>query len=1075
MTERRPVTVSNALRWRAPVTAVLLPAALWTLFAWQHPGHGVDWSHAMAAVLLACGAAFIVAGAVCFMVPAGALSWPAAVHLPWLGAFAMLHGGKELFEAWQLATGRPRADLAWLAATWLLLSYLLLLEFARRLAGATAPPRARARAGLALPWWLAALALLTGALALAFGAVVPAVHVAARWGVALPGAGFAAFWLWRQSGLTGAGAGSATVAAGALGVYALLAGMVVDGHAGAPSWIPDADAFLAAAGVPIQLPSALCALVFALALVRLPMTQLARPAHGSALGAADPARGRAPPSSAAALAQRALDGAQDAVAMSDARGLLTYVNRAFLALWGYRHAEEVLGTPVDSHWLVPGQARQVVEALDLDGHWQGELEALRTDGRTVPTRIVASQVRDDEGRAVAMMATFHDLTDLRRAQHEERMLRAFNEAVVEQAGTLVLVLDAQGHIVRFNRACELASGRRRDEVLGRHPWDVLLPPEQAETVRREAFAALVANPQAMSGRYTNEWLAADGSRPLIEWFNTLLLDADGRMTNMVSVGVDITQRQRAEDAVANSEQRLNEAQRIAQVGSWERNHVSGQLTWSDEVYRMFGVDPARFTASGDLFYGAVHPDDRDAVVAAFRQSLADRTPYQIEHRLLLADGRIKWVHERCQSEFDVDGKPVRSVGTVQDISERREWAQRLSTMNEQLERQVAERTAELQAALDSARQASLAKSSFLSGMSHELRTPMNAILGFSQLLQMQALPAEQLDAVNEIRSAGQHLLALIDDLLDLTRIEAGRLAVIALPVDVAAVADEALSIVQPMLAVNRLRLVNGIPAGLAVLADPVRLRQVLVNLLSNAAKYNREGGQVTVDVMQPEPRRVRLRVSDTGEGIAPDRLSRLFQTFERLGAEHSGVEGTGIGLALSRQLAELMGGTLGVASRVGAGSTFWIELPVAEDGVPAEPAVGGRARPAAPAPSFDVLYIEDNRANLKVVELMFRTQPQWRLATAGTGTQGLALARSAPPDAILLDIHLPGMDGYAVLQALQSDPVLCLVPVVALSADAMPSHVKRALRAGFRDYLPKPLDLQRLMSVLADLAAQRQR
>jgi CheY-like chemotaxis protein len=391
-------------------------------------------------------------------------------------------------------------------------------------------------------------------------------------------------------------------------------------------------------------------------------------------------------------------------------------------------------------------------------------------------------------------------------------------------------------------------------------------------------------------------------------------------------------------------------------------------------------------------------------------------------------------------------------------------------MNEQLERQVAERTSELQAALDSARQSSEAKSVFLSGMSHELRTPMNAILGFSQLLQLQPLPAQQLDAVNEIRGAGQHLLALIDDLLDLTRIEAGKLAVVAVPVDVAEVVDEALRFAQPMFAARRLELVNRTPAGPRMRADPVRLRQVLVNLLSNAAKYNREGGRVVIDATSQGPQRLRLRVSDTGQGIAPERMHRLFQTFERLGAEHSGIEGSGIGLALSRQLAELMGGTLGVESQVGEGSTFWVELPVATGGVTEQAATGASAQPTVAAAAFEVLYIEDNRANLKVVELMFQARPHWRLVTATTGPQGLERARDGRFDAILLDIHLPGMDGYEVLQALQADARLRAVPVVALSADAMPVQVERGLRAGFRDYLPKPLDLQRLMSLLAELS-----
>lgn len=1188
----------DAARLRALMIGGLLAAAVIGLFGWRHPGHDIDWPRYAVAVLLVDGASFVVLGIVCFMLPAIA-SWPLSAHRHWLGGFALLHGGKDLFEAWQLALPRPSGDLAWIIALWRLGSFLPLLEFARRLWHDDASPQAALRRWLVSQWLYAGLTLLATALALALGAL-PAVDVAASCLVALPGAGLSALWLWRRSDAVNGGQGAATVAAVAMGTYALLAGLVVDGHAVTPAWMPGVDGFDAAAGMPVKALRALCAVLVTLAIGRLAMIRMAKVAAEASRSAAELARQVERQTRANALAHLALDSAQDAIAISDGQGRLTDVNASFLSAWGDRNADEVLGTHASEHWPLPEPARPVIEALDREARWEGELDALRSDGRTTPVRVAAGQVRDADGRPVAMMATFHDLTEVRRARQEERLQRAFYEAIVEHAGTMVLVLDAALRIVRFNHACESVSGRSSAQVLGRHPWEVLLPPEQAETAWQQAFAALAADPRTPSRRYTNECLAADGSRRLIDWYNAALLDDDGRMRYVVSVGVDITERRRVESALAHSEQRLNEAQQIAQVGSWDLDLQTGQLLWSDEIFRIVEIEPARSGASCEAYLDRVHPEDRGAVDAAHARLPIDRSPYQIEYRLLMADGRVKWVQQRCVLEFDAAGKALRSLGTVQDITELRLAEQSLRDTQAELERHrtqlealVHERTGELErqslrnaliigtaidgfftadgsgriveanaaycdmlgytreeslslrvpdiegdespaqvaahieavrsrghdrfesrhrrkdgslvdvevsvsvaevggepfffafvrditerrrserllrTARDEAEQANRAKSEFLSGMSHELRTPMNAILGFSQLLQMQSLAPQQRDAVGEIYRAGQHLLALIDDLLDLTRIEVGKLAVTAVPVDVAAVVGEALRIVQPMLDARGLGLTNAAPAGLSMLADPVRVRQVLVNLLSNAAKYNRDGGRVSIDVVAPTPQRLRLRVGDTGAGIAPERLSRLFRTFERLGAEHSGVEGSGIGLALSRQLAELMGGTLGVESSVGEGSTFWIELPVTQR-IAADPAPLRTAAPTLAAAPFVVLYIEDNPANLKVVELMFQTRPHWRLLTAMTGQEGLESARRSPPDAVLLDIHLPVMDGYAVLRALRSDPRTGSVPVVALSADAMPVQVERGLGAGFHDYLPKPLDLERLMSVMSALAA----
>jgi CheY-like chemotaxis protein len=272
--------------------------------------------------------------------------------------------------------------------------------------------------------------------------------------------------------------------------------------------------------------------------------------------------------------------------------------------------------------------------------------------------------------------------------------------------------------------------------------------------------------------------------------------------------------------------------------------------------------------------------------------------------------------------------------------------------------------------------------------------------------------------------------------------------------------------VQPLITERTLRLIDECPTGAEwqVLADRLRLRQVLVNLLSNAAKYNREHGTITVRC-ERRADRIRLSVSDTGMGIAPERLAKLFQPFERLGAEFGEVEGTGIGLALSKQLADLMGATLGAETTVGAGSVFWIELPRADSRAAGAPASISAAAPERDM-AFDLLYVEDQASNIDVISAFLARHPNVHLQSARTGAAGLDLARARRPDVVLLDIHLPGMDGYQVLQQLRADRQLRDVPVIALSADAMPHDVQRGLAAGFDRYITKPVDLNGLLDAL---------
>jgi CheY-like chemotaxis protein len=355
-------------------------------------------------------------------------------------------------------------------------------------------------------------------------------------------------------------------------------------------------------------------------------------------------------------------------------------------------------------------------------------------------------------------------------------------------------------------------------------------------------------------------------------------------------------------------------------------------------------------------------------------------------------------------------------------------------------------------------------------MSHELRTPLNAVLGFAQLLAMEELGATQKQSIDQILKGGQHLLGLINEVLEISRIESGRLTLSVEPVEVGETANEVLDLVRPIASDRRIRLSFVPPADeLCVQADRQRLKQVLLNLLSNAVKYNCDGGEVHLNVHRSDGT-VRLEVVDSGPGIPPDRVHRLFTPFDRLGADQTEIEGTGLGLALSKGLVEAMGGTIGVENQPEKGSTFWIELTRAES--PLERLAHHQASPLALStlptkePLRTVLYVEDNVSNQKLVERVLAHRPGIRLLTALQGSLGLELAQNHRPDLVLLDLHLPDGSGEEVLARLRDDPATSDIPIVVLSADATRGRIARLLEEGADAYLTKPLDVQRFLEVL---------
>ena len=411
---------------------------------------------------------------------------------------------------------------------------------------------------------------------------------------------------------------------------------------------------------------------------------------------------------------------------------------------------------------------------------------------------------------------------------------------------------------------------------------------------------------------------------------------------------------------------------------------------------------------------------------------------------------------------------VRKDGSLVDVLWSASWSEvdqlTFAVGHDITERVRTERA--LYRAKEEADRANRAKSEFLSRMSHELRTPMNAILGFAQLLELEELSADQREAVSHILRGGRHLLDLINEVLDLTRIEAGRLSLSKEPVAVAQALREAIDLVQPLAAKRAVSIHPFDASDHFIMADRQRLKQVLLNLLSNAIKYNRRGGSVRVGCTKID-KCLRIVISDTGPGIPETSLGELFKPFHRLGAEQSAVEGTGLGLAVAKRLVEAMDGTMGVKSVLGEGSSFWIQLALTDSPLKAvEQDQLGASEKFLTNGAKTILYIEDNVSNLKLIERVFGHRPSLKLLSAGEGGACLPMARQHRPDVILLDLNLPDMNGHDVLLKLRDEPLCARIPVIVISADATRAQIKKLKDAGACHYLTKPLDIKRFLEVL---------
>ena len=641
------------------------------------------------------------------------------------------------------------------------------------------------------------------------------------------------------------------------------------------------------------------------------------------------------------------------------------------------------------------------------------------------------------------------LVDVTSQRQKEGQYRILSQAI-EQSPVTVVITDENGTITYVNPKFSEITGYSPEEAIGKNPRILKDPAKKSSD-----FAGLwetITSGRDWHGEFHNRTKEGE-----YYWENAVISpvkDSDGRIRNYIAIKENITELKKVREDLVSNEERLRLSQEYANIGTWDWDIQTGELYWSDRIAPLFGYSEGSVETTFENFMQAVHPEDREAVSNAINSSIESGNEYHVEHRCVWPEGSVRWLEENGNVLRDENGAPRRMLGMVQDITERKQAEQLLLESREE------------------ARRANRAKSEFLSSMSHELRTPMNAILGFAQLLEMdEDVSAEHLEYISEIKQAGSHLLDLINEVLDLSKIEAGRVNLNAETVRYSELIEECLTLLTPLAERKNVTIIRKEKTDYYIFGDRLRLKQIIINLLSNAIKYNNPEGSVWVRT-DSDGNRIRVSVIDNGPGISPEKVDRMFEPFDRLGAEMKEVEGTGIGLTISKKLIEMMSGRIGFSTEAGKGTTFWIEIPKGEAPETEQEKTGELTelfRKQEQAVRNTVLYIEDNPSNLRLVEEIISKQPGIKLIPAQTASVGLELAEVHRPDLLILDLNLPELDGFGVLEKMKTTEWGKNIPAVAISANAMPHDIKKGKQAGFSEYLTKPLDVVRFIEILEKL------
>jgi PAS domain S-box-containing protein len=653
---------------------------------------------------------------------------------------------------------------------------------------------------------------------------------------------------------------------------------------------------------------------------------------------------------------------------------------------------------------------------------------------------------------------------------------ALQNAILNSANFSSIATDEKGVIQIFNIGAERMLGYAAADVLKKlTPADISDPQEviaRAKALSLElgtpitpGFEALVFKAsRGIEDIYELTYIRNDGSRFPAIVSVTALRAAAGEIIGYLLIGTDNTARKQVEAEQKKLDQRLRDQQFYTR--SLIESNIDALMT-TDPSGIITDVNKQMEALTGctrDELIGAPFKNyftDPERAEAGIKLVLSGKKVTDYELTASARDGKETVVSYNATTFYDRDRKLQGVFAAARDVTERKRFEQALQDSN-----------LELASAKSAAEKANLAKSDFLSSMSHELRSPLNAILGFAQLLESTPpLPTvPQRENIARILQAGWHLLKLINEILDLAVVESGRMSLSPEPVSLAEVIAECQAMMEPQAKQRGITMIfPRLDAPLVVQADRTRVKQVLINLLANAIKYNRDQGTVEVRCSAVQGDRVRISIIDTGLGLPPEKLTQLFQPFNRLGRETGSEEGTGIGLVMSKRVVELMRGVIGVESTVGVGTVFWIELLSTAAPALALPPDLPVAPAALAAPGLrqrTLLYVEDNPANLALVEQLVARRSDIRLSTAITGTLGVSVARASLPEVILMDINLPGISGIEAMKILRADPTTQHIPIVALSANAMPRDIKRGLEAGFFLYLTKPIKVGEFMDAL---------